>query len=293
MSWRIIYVTSHCHLSYKNGFVTFRGEEVKQIHISEIHTLIIDSNMVTISTYLLNELIESKIKVIICNEKHHPNMELMPYYGSFDSSKMISKEMIWKKEDCDKLWKYIIEFKIKHQAALLSNYNKEKSDQLIRYSNEVIDADETNREGHAAKVYFNSLFGKSFSRNDETNEINAYLNYGYSIILSAINKEVVANGYITQIGIHHKGANNPYNLSCDLMEIFRPIVDKYARENMGIPFEKNKKLEIVNILNNRFLYDNNMQYLTNIISIYVNKVLSNFENGVIEDKWFVYAWAQI
>ena len=62
---------------------------------------------------------------------------------------------------------------------------------------------------------------------------------------------------------------------------------------MGIPFEKNKKLEIVNILNNRFLYDNKMQYLTNIISIYVNKVLSNFENGVIEDKWFVYAWAQI
>ena len=65
------------------------------------------------------------------------------------------------------------------------------------------DGDKTNREGHAAKVYFNSLFGKKFTRNDDNN-INAALNYGYSILLSTINKEISANGYLTQLGIHHK-----------------------------------------------------------------------------------------
>ena len=76
----------------------------------------------------------------------------------------------------------------------------------------VIEDDKTNREGHAAKVYFNSLFGKDFSRDNECN-INKYLNYGYSIILSAVNREVKILGYLTELGVHHIGESNSFNLS--------------------------------------------------------------------------------
>lgn len=288
MSWRTVYVASHSHLSYKNGYLTIRGEEIKQVHISEIHTLIIDSNMASISVYLLNELVASKVKIIICDEKHNPNMELVPYYGAFDTSKMIEKEVSWNKNLCDELWRIIVKYKIYYQSEVLKKYNLEKSRQVYSYSIDVKPNDITNREGHAAKVYFNSLFGNDFSRGDDNNTINAFLNYGYSIILSMLNREIVSNGYITQIGIHHRGSKNHFNLSCDLMEIFRPIVDNYAKENEGQQLTKDKKLELVDLMNSKIQYNGQNQYLSNVISIFVNKVLSNFEFGSIDEKWFQY-----
>lgn len=108
--------------------------------------------------------------------------------------------------------------------------------------NEMID--KTNREGHAAKVYFNALFGKSFSRNDDC-PINAALNYRYSIILSLFNREIVASGYVTQLGLFHNNMFNQYNLSCDLMEPFRPFVDTVVKDMNPQKFEKQEKLIII------------------------------------------------
>ena len=82
---------------------------------------------------------------------------------------------------------------------------------------EVKIGDKTNREGHAAKIYFKELFGKEFVRHND-DVINSALNYGYAILLSTINKEIINNGYLTQLGIHHKNEFNEFNLTCDLME---------------------------------------------------------------------------
>ena len=114
--------------------------------------------------------------------------------------------------------------------------------------------DKSNREGHAAKVYFNALFGKSFSRNDEC-PINAALNYGYSIVLSVFNREITANGYLTQLGLFHDNMFNQYNLSCDLMEPFRPFVDISVKDMNPQKFEKEEKISIFNLLNDEFKID--------------------------------------
>ena len=95
---------------------------------------------------------------------------------------------------------------------------------LNGYIKEIKFNDATNREGHAAKVYFNALFGMNFNRNAD-NAINAALNYGYSIILSAVNREVVSNGYLTQLGLFHDNMFNQFNLSCDIMEPLRILID--------------------------------------------------------------------
>jgi CRISPR-associated endonuclease Cas1 subtype II len=108
---------------------------------------------------------------------------------------------------------------------------------LDNYITEVEDGDITNREGHAAKVYFNALLG--FSRKDSEEEINSALNYGYSMLMSAMAREVVAAGYLTQIGIWHRSEQNSYNLACDLMEPFRPIVD-----SLVMKIYKDKKSEV-------------------------------------------------
>ena len=202
MSWRTIVVQSHVKLSYKNGYMISRGEDVRMVHLSEINTVIIDSTQVSLTSYLLCELVKRKIKVIFCDEKRNPCSELMSYYGAYNSSKKIRKQIQWDMEYAKEIWTYIVKQKILNQAEMLSKYGFEANIKLMKYAEEIEPFDMTNREAHAAKVYFNSLFGKEFSR-DDVNSINAALNYGYGILLSNFNKEIVSDGYLTQLGIKH------------------------------------------------------------------------------------------
>ena len=129
----------------------------------------------------------------------------------------------------------------------------------------------TNREGHAAKVYFNALFGLDFTRTADNN-INAALNYGYSIILSAFNREVVSNGYFTQLGLFHDNMFNQFNLSSDLMEPFRPLIDKTVLSMPLLEFEHPEKMQLVNILNREVVIDGKVQYVNNAIKIYCKSI---------------------
>ena len=131
--------------------------------------------------------------------------------------------------------------------------------------------DATNREGHAAKVYFNALFGLDFTRTED-NLNNAALNYGYSIILSAFTREVVANGYLTQLGLFHDNMFNQFNLASDLMEPFRILVDRKVIEMELVQLEHEEKMELVNVLNGEVQIDGKMQYVNNAIKIYCKSV---------------------
>ena len=269
MSFRTVVITNKSKLNYKNRFLVVKKDlEEQYIHLSEIDTLIIDSISVSISSYLLKELSDYKINVIFCDEKHNPYGELSSFYSSYNSSKTITSQITWSKKEKDILWKQIVINKLKNQACLLKKIKSPNYKLLESYILEVKDGDKTNREGHAAKVYFNSLFGKKFTRNALDN-INSALNYGYAVLLSTINKEIVANGYITQIGIHHKNEYNDFNLTCDLMEVFRPIIDSFVYYNKERVFDSNYKLDIINIFNTAFKYKNKKYTLKDILKKYV------------------------
>lgn len=276
MTWRTVVIESSCKLSYKNDYLIIRNEDVRMIHLSEINTIIIDSTAVTITSYLVSEMLNRKIKIVFCDQKRSPIGEVIPYYGSHDSSKKIHLQMQWDSEYAKLIWTEVIKRKIYCQAQLLDYYELQTSYMLYQYYNNVKFFDETNREGHAAKVYFNSLFGKNFSR-EEKNNVNIALNYGYTIILSQFNKEIVANGYLTQIGIKHTNYFNPYNLSSDLMEPFRPIVDKVVKDNYGEVFGGSMKIKLLDILNKKVIIKNSSQYLTKAISIYLKSIFSALE----------------
>ena len=89
MGWRTVVVNKNCKLSYKNDYLVIRSETLQMIHLSEINLIIVENGMVSITSYLINELINNKIKLIFCDEKHNPAGEVMPYYGSFNTSKKI------------------------------------------------------------------------------------------------------------------------------------------------------------------------------------------------------------
>lgn len=287
MSFRTVVITRQSKISYKNRFLVVKKEsEEKYVHLSEIDTIIVDSISVSISAYLLKELADNKINIIFCDEKHNPFGELSPYYSRHNTSKQIQEQIHWKKTSKDIIWQKIIENKISNQSKLLKKVKSPKNKLLLSYIEEIQIGDKTNREGHAAKVYFNELFGKNFSRNDNDN-INAALNYGYAVLLSTINKEIINNGYLTQLGIHHKNEFNEFNLTCDIMEPFRIIIDNFVYYNKDRDFDSSYKLDLVNIFNNSFKYSGKKYILKDIIKMYVKNTLESI-NDIEKYKGFVY-----
>lgn len=273
MSWRTIVITKRAKLDMKTGFLVVRSEEeTKRIHLDEISLLIIENTAVSITGCLIAALNEKKIKVIFCDEKRNPACELVSYYGSHDTSAKLRKQITWGDELKSCIWTEIVAEKLNKQLEFLLELNFVEESELIKsYIEEIDIGDITNREAHSAKVYFNALFGKKFTRSQDC-ITNAALNYGYSIILSYFNREITSHGYVTQLGLWHRNMFNQFNLSCDLMEPFRIIVDKCVYYNKFTKFDKDEKHILVNLLNSKVYINNTEQYLSNAICIYCRSV---------------------
>lgn len=255
MAWRSVIIESPCKISAGGSYLIVRGEELKKIHLSEIYYLMIASPAVSITGVALCELCRNKVKVIFCDEKHDPYGEFSPYYGSHNCSKKIRQQAAWSKNAMSAVNTALLAKKIENQASLLKKCGfAERAEQLYDYLAEMELDDATNREGLAAKVYFNTLFGMGFIR-DENTAVNAALNYGYKVLLSCVNREVAANGCLTQLGINHCNEFNEFNFSCDLMEPFRVVVDECVYLNKGRELDKEYKHELVNLLNKRVRLD--------------------------------------
>ena len=271
MSWRTVVISSSAKLDYQMGFLVVRKTDVVKIHISEISMLIIETTAVSLTAALLSELMKKKIKVIFCDEKRNPSSELIPYYGSHDTSIKVKKQIEWTREIKCAVWTEIVAEKIRKQAEHLEYWKCPEAKMLYSYIDELSFGDETNREGHAAKVYFNALFGMDFTRTAE-NSINAALNYGYGIVLSACNREIVANGYITQLGLFHENMFNQFNLGSDIMEPFRPLVDYLVKKIEPNKFEHDEKMEMLKVLQQEVVIAGRKENVNNAIKIYCRSI---------------------
>ena len=271
MSWRIVVISNSAKLEYKMEYMIVRQSEITKIHLSEISMLIVESTAVSLTAGLLSELTKRKIKVIFCDEKRNPSSELVSYYGSHDTSAKVRQQVGWTAEIKKMMWTEIVSEKIRNQQRFLEDLGKKENVMLAEYIKEIQPGDTTNREGHAAKVYFNAVFGMDFSRSLDI-PINAALNYGYRIILSTFNREIVSNGYITQLGLFHDNMFNQFNLGSDLMEPFRILVDRKVYEMKPEKLEKEEKLQLVNILNQEVTIDGKRNYVVNAIKIYCKSV---------------------
>lgn len=278
MSWRVVVIQKRCKLDYKLGSIVIRdGEDEKRIHLDDVSVIVCATTAISLTAYLLAEITERKIKIIFCDNQHNPTAELVPMYGHYISSGKIRQQIKWGDEIKGLIWQAITRRKIQNQANVLRKIGQdERARMLDGFATEVTPGDATNREGHAAKVYFNSLFGMDFYRNS-ADVRNAVLNYGYSILLSCFNREIAASGYLTQLGLWHDNAGNPFNLGSDLMETFRPIIDYFTYGCSYTEFAKDEKLDVVNLLNMRVKVNGAEQYLNNAIGIYVRSVFTAIE----------------
>lgn len=288
MSWRTVVISSNAKLDYQMGYMVVRRMDTLKIHLSEMEILLIESTAVSLTAALLAELSKKKIKVIFCDEKRNPSSELISNYGSHDTSTKIRTQITWKEDVKKAVWTEIVAEKIRKQAEHLEFWNLRESEMLYGYIGEIQFADPTNREGHAAKVYFNALFGLDFTRTEE-NSTNAALNYGYSLLLSTFNRCITANGYLTQLGLFHDNMFNPFNLASDLMEPFRPMIDWKVRAMQPHKFEHEEKMEVLGILQSDVQINGRNEFLNNAIKINCKSIFDAInQEDLSEIKFYKY-----
>ena len=285
MAFRTIVVDTHSKLEYSLSYLVFRTPDVtKRILLDEIHTLIVSSTAVSLTTSLLNELVKRKIKVIFCDEKHNPSSELIACYGNNKTSKRIKEQISWPADACAAVWQRIVRQKIFNQSGFLKERGEtEFAELLMDFGNNVEAGDTTNREGHAAKVYFNHAFFNGFTR-DKDCFLNACLDYGYTILISEFNRAVVAAGYLTQLGIHHINEFNEFNLSCDLVEPFRFVIDRKAA---SLAEGSDFKSAMIDLLGQDVKQNGKTQTLVNAIGIYTNSVFTALGTGDLSRIGFI------
>ena len=273
MGWRSVIITQHAKLTYSMQMMIVQTRDgINQIPIEDVNLLLVSTTQAVITSALISKLAQNQTKVIFVDEKGNPVVETAVYYPGTRNMAKLTQQFNWDDHLKELLWTKIVSQKIKNQIAVLENYHLDKDDVQIELDQLEIN-DESNREAIAARKYFMLLFDKNFVRRD-TSAVNAALDYGYAILLSSFNREIVMNGYLTYFGIHHYSQENQFNLASDLMEPFRPFVDYWVKAHERIKeLTPDIKYGLVELLSLEIKFNGKSTLLTNAITVYTRECL--------------------
>ena len=237
MTWRVVHVSQSEKMRLKLGnlLVQKMGQEFT-VPLSDISIIVAEGGDTVVTLRLLSALSKYNIALVVCDNEHLPTGIYHSQNGHFRDYKRLKEQMDWSQKQKDKAWQIVTYYKINNQEDVLAMFEKSLDNirLLSDYKEQIEPGDRTNREGHAAKVYFNELFGKQFVRvtQQEADVINAGLNYGYAIMRAQMARIVAGYGLNGLLGIFHKNEYNQFNLVDDLMEPFRQIVDVWVYDNL-------------------------------------------------------------
>ena len=266
-----LYVTREYKISYLNGSIVLDNGKKQSFNLENVQNVVFEDDRTSVSLYTLNVLASKNIGVLFCNGKKLPNAMLVPVYSAGTADSVI-KQTAWDTERFPHAWKRIVGQKISCQKQVLAKYGKN-----VDFDEQITEGDVTNVEGRFAKEYFKALFGKNFRRHI-SDEKNALLDYGYALLLSKTCQIIYSHGYITQYGLHHKGKNNRFNLAYDILEPFRPLVDRLAFLTEGELDTQNKKF-LISVLNEEITYKGRKYALPYAMDLFFTDVVDFLETG--------------
>lgn len=284
MAWRIVHIKEGDVLRLRLDNLEVRKKDDKvYIPLSDITMIVLEGNRTTITTKLLSRLSQNNIGLVICDDNYLPVGIYLPYGQYHHYSKRVIKQATWTTEQKALIWQQVIGQKMNNQLAYarFCGVEQERLELMADLIANLIAGDTTNREGHLAKVYFDSLYGKSFTRDDD-NLINAGMNFGYAILRSCMARIVVGNGLVTMLGIFHKNEFNSFNLVDDLMEPYRPLMDywvnKYVliEDNDYLSYES--RLKIIEFMNQKIISSGKKISIDNSMQEYVASFITAMEN---------------
>ena len=214
----------------KNATVSaqFKKEHTATRPIEDIGIVIIDHKQITVTAALLSALLDNNCAVITCNGQSLPTGLMLPLDGNTTQSERFKHQIEASQPLKKQLWQQTVKRKIANQATVLSQCTNCETGCMRAWSADVKSGDTGNLEARAAAYYWKSLFGhiEGFVRHREGIPPNNLLNYGYAILRAVVARALVASGLLPTFGIHHRNRYNAYCLADDIMEPYRPFVDK-------------------------------------------------------------------
>lgn len=235
MAWRGLHISNPARLTHRsrqlvvdleNDAAGNRGESLT-FPIEDIAWIILDTPQVSISGSLLSALVENGVAMVVPDGKHHPAGMLMSFHQHHAQAAIGHAQIAMTEPLKKRLWQKLVRAKIENQAAVLRSIGSEHAIALSSMAGRVGSGDPGNLEAQAARAYWPRLF-EGFRRHEEDRR-NGLLNYGYAVVRAALARACAAAGLLPAFGIHHRSRTNPFNLVDDLIEPFRPVVDRMAR----------------------------------------------------------------
>ncbi len=206
------------------------GAIVGQAPCEDVGVVLVDQPGVTYSHAALAALAESDAVLVVCGRNHLPVAVLLPLADHTQVVWRINEQLAVGRPLKKRLWRQLIQAKIRGQAGNLAAGNPARS-KLLDYARQVRSGDASNLEAQAARVYWQHWVPEeAFRRDADASGLNSLLNYGYAVVRAALARAIVAAGMQPSLGLHHSNRSNSFCLADDLIEPLRPIVDDRARE---------------------------------------------------------------
>jgi CRISPR-associated protein Cas1 len=253
---RTLYFGSPAYLKTTNEQLVFESTdtgEIKSAPIEDIGVVILDHLQITISQALISKLLANNIALITCDNTHHPTGLLLNLDGNSLQSQKFQAQVDASVPLKKQLWQQTISAKLNNQAAILESI-KVPAKNLRNWANEVKSGDSENHEATAAVYYWKNLFPEflEFRRERYGPPPNNLLNYGYAILRAVVARSLVSSGLLPTLGIFHKNQYNAYCLADDIMEPYRPFVDKVVvnivrMNGKFLEMTSNMKKDLLNI----------------------------------------------
>ena len=282
MSWRTIVVKESQKIFVRqNQFAFQKEEETILIPFHDIDCVVLENNYTFITPRLLVLLAEYNIFLLVCDERHDPSGIFLPFSNHWAPLEILNLQIKMGVHFKKQIWTSLIKAKLQNSILVLEKLQFQEKEiiKIKRLHDTLLYNDVKNYEGAAAAIFFRCLYGSSFVRHTDTG-INRALDYGYKILLSAISRSLAKYGLNNHLGVFHIGKQNAFNLACDLIEPFRPLVDYFVTkmgEEISEQLEYNQRLELIKILQYRVDFDQQIRTVSNAVELMVKSFLTSLK----------------
>jgi CRISPR-associated protein Cas1 len=225
MAWRGLHLTRPARLVLADGQLVVRQDDAEvRLALEDIAWMVLDTPQVSLTGALMAACMQAGVVVVTTDARHTPSGMMLPFHTHHRQAHVARIQVAAAGPLKKRLWQRIVRAKIGNQAAALEGCGREPAP-LRQMAGLVDSGDPANVEARAAREYWGRLFPR-FVREDDGDLRNMLLNYGYAVVRAAVARALVAHGLLPAFGVHHDNAANAFNLADDLVEPFRPFVDR-------------------------------------------------------------------
>ena len=283
MSWRVIDVSEDGRYLHAEGrWVVVKQDsiEIGRVPLVDLQSVVVHAEYATYSHDLLRKLAEANIPLVVCDRKHMPASVLFPLSGHHSQAGRARAQASASLPLRKRLWRDLVKAKIGEQASTLASFDERGAAALRKIASRVRSGDVDNMEGRAAYIYWRRLFGSDFRRDRRVSGINAHLNYGYMVFRAALARATAQAGLIPSLGVGHVNARNNFCLVDDLIEPFRPLVDRLVwrnRENWNEGLFPDHRAQLVGLLSGYVETNDGTSNLYRVMCSLASSLVAAFE----------------